>query len=267
MQKEPNKKLIGLFVILGFILFIGIIGHSIISRILTDKKHLVVMYFDESVKGLNVGSPVVFNGVAIGKITQIELLADPATMTFKVPVYAQLTPMKSIKQPISAVDRLWQKKSTLNVMIEKGLRARLLTQSYLTGQLMVELTMIPNSPENLYHNPYDITHNIPEIPTVLSPAGELSKGFQDLPLKRSMEKFEKVLDNIAQYLPIMMPALAETSENLSQITKAAAPATDPTLNNLNQTLYDISDAARSIRNLTDYLERHPESLLRGKGGK
>ncbi len=265
MPKEPNRKLIGLFVIIGLILFLGIVGQSIISRILTDKKHVVVMYFNESIKGLNVGSPVVFNGVEIGKVIRIELLGDPTTMTFKVPVYAQLTPMKSMNQRPFDADRLWQKKSTLNLLIEKGLRARLLTQSYLTGQLMIELSMMPNTPEDMYRNPYDIAHEIPEIPTVLSPVGELSKGLQDIPLKRSIEKLEKVLDNIAQYLPIMMPALTKTTQNLEQITVAIVPAMDPTLNTLNQTLYDISDAANSLRNLTDYLERHPESLLRGKG--
>lgn len=263
MPKEPNKKAIGLFLIAGFILFTLIIGHVIIGRLFSNDKSIAVMYFDESVKGLNVGSSVVFNGVEIGKVTKIELIGDPQNMTFSVPVYARLTPMRETG---GIADQIWRRKSMLDLMIEKGLRARLLTQSYLTGQLMIELSMLPNTPVNLKNADRDNRRNIPEIPTILSPSGELSKGLQDLPIRRSMEKMERILDSLQKQLPIILPALASAAQNLAAVTSKIAPQSDDIVNNLNKALYDISDAARSLRNFADYIERHPEALLKGKKG-
>lgn len=263
MPKEPNKKAVGIFLIVGFILFTIIVGHAVIGRLFNRDQSVAIMYFDESVKGLNVGSPVVFNGVEIGKVTKIELIGDPQNMTFSVPVYVRLTPMQETG---GIANQIWRGKTMLDLMIEKGLRARLLTQSYLTGQLMIELSMLPNTPINLKNAERDSRRNIPEIPTVLSPSGELSKGLQDLPIRRSMEKMEKILDSLQKQLPVILPALASASKNLADITEKIAPQSDDIVNNLNKALYDISDAARSLRNFADYVERHPESLLKGKKG-
>ena len=98
MSQEPNKKKIGLFLLLGIIVFFLIIGQSVLSRFKVDNKQIAVMYFNESVKGLNVGSPVVFNGVEIGKVIKIELIANPQSVTFLVPVYVQLTSLSKMKK-------------------------------------------------------------------------------------------------------------------------------------------------------------------------
>lgn len=260
MPKEPNRKTIGIFALIGIAALFGIIIHSVLHRFTSATKNTVVMYFDESLKGLSVGSAVVLNGVEIGKVTHIELIGDPMSLSFSTPVYAQL-------RSLHLTDRLspfQSKKEVLTTLIEKGLRARLITQNYLTGQLMVELLMNPNAPADLHNNPRDIRHNIPEIPTVLSPTGELSKGLQNIPIKRYVDKIEKILDTLGAQLPVILPNMAQTSQNLSVATTNLSPRMNDTLDNLNQTLSDMSEAALSLRNLTDYLERHPESLLKGK---
>ena len=260
MPKQPNRKTIGLFILIGFIALLGLIVHSVWDRLISDEKNTVVMYFDESLKGLSVGSPVVLKGVEIGKVTHIELIGDPTTLSFNTPVYAQLRPMHRTDQ----FSHFWGRKSTLDILIEKGLRARLITQNYLTGQLMIELIMKSDTPAEMHNNPRDIRREIPEIPTILSPAGELSKGLQNIPIKQSLDKLEKILDTLGQQLPVILPTLAQTSKNLNTLTHNLPPRMNDTLDNLNQTLSDVSEAALSLRNLTDYLERHPESLLKGK---
>ena len=77
MRKEPNKKLIGLFVVIGVLIFGLLIAGYVRKELFPPKDNMVVMYFDESVKGLSVGSPVVFKGVEIGKVTKIDLIATP----------------------------------------------------------------------------------------------------------------------------------------------------------------------------------------------
>ncbi len=263
MHTEPNKKAIGLFLLTGITVLFLIVGQAVIGRLLNRDKYMAVMYFEESVKGLNVGSPVVFNGVEIGKVVKIELVGDPTTLTFQVPVYVQLTPMAKMKDTGGWL-KFVERPRSLGLLIEKGLRARLLTQNYLTGQLMIELGMFPNTPVHFVSALRDSRRDIPEIPTILSPGGELSQSLQDLPLKKTFDHIENILTAWDKNMPIILPALARTSQNVEAITTRAAPATVNTINNMNDAMNAVSDAMRSLRNLTDYLEQYPESLLKGK---
>ena len=68
-------------------------------------------------------------------------------------------------------------------------------------------------------------------------------------------------------LPILLPALTESSRHLDRTLEKVAGSSDETISNLNETLHEVSDAAKSFQNLTDYLERHPESLIQGKKGE
>ena len=87
MRKKPNNKMIGLFIICGIALFFAIMGTFISDKILQGSNRMVVMYFSESIKGLDVGSPVVFKGVSIGKVTKIDIVADLDKLDFSIPVY------------------------------------------------------------------------------------------------------------------------------------------------------------------------------------
>lgn len=271
MSREPNVKTVGLFIVIGFAVFIGIIAKFTLNKIMPSREDIVVMYFQESVKGLNVGSPVVLEGVEVGKVVQIELIANPKTMDFSIPVYVRFLKIKNDDD--TNIVSLIEKKKMLKELIQRGLRARLVTQSYLTGQLMIELAMLPDSPIVLKKDKN--SGNVFEIPTALSTIGELSKGFQDLPLREMVDRANRILGTIETQLPGVLPQFAELGKSMNELAltlnKSAVkadkvfPKTNQTLNNMNQTLIDISSAAKSMRNLADYLERHPEALLRGKG--
>ena len=257
MRQQPNKKSIGLFLVVGVVALALIIGQTVVSKIFQDRQYLAVLYFDESIKGLNVGSPVVFNGVEIGKVIKIELVGNPQSLTFQVPVYIRLTPMKQMQ------GQNWDfgsRQTALDILIQKGLRARLLTQSYLTGQLMIELSMMPDSPIRLADTARDRQSGVPEIPTVLSPVGEISRGFQDLPVRQTFERLEYILAELDK----MMPVLNNLMKNIEKITSVIAPRTADTLTNVNEAFNQLADTMRSVRNLADYLEQYPEALLKGK---
>ena len=259
MRKEPNKKLIGAFMLSGLAVLLVVFGIFFKERIFPDKGKILVMYFEESINGLNVGAPVVFKGVQIGKVTAIDLLANAENLEFSIPVYVKMEQRKNIEDSEFASGP-----AVLDELIKKGLRARLTTQSYLTGLLMIELELLPDTPVILHHtrnNP-----NILEIPTVLSPLGKFSKGVQDLPLRASVLEFNKFFQTLNAELPATLAQLKEASASLNKILSNNRGATSETLNNFNRTLNSVSEAARSMRNLTDYLERHPEALLKGKEG-
>lgn len=257
MRKQPNTKMIGLFISIGLAAFLLIIGSYVSGKIFADKGSMLVMYFDESIKGLNVGSPVVFKGVEIGKVVKIDLIADTENLTFSIPVYAKMETQKQISSHGE------ENRVLLNALIAKGLRARLATQSFLTGQLMIELEMLPDTPVVL--NGKEPNETL-EIPTVLSPIGEISKGIQDIPVKKIAAKINAFFDKLNDSLPIILPQIEKALAGTNQLIKNNAQVTSDTIDNLNRTIIYVGEAAKNVRNLADYLDRHPEALFRGKGG-
>lgn len=264
MKKEPNKKAVGLFLFIGFLILFGLIGQSIWQKVMRDKKNVFVMYFDESIKGLSPGAPVVFRGVEVGKVINIQLVADADNMTFQVPVYARIKPMGLAKDDSSWVN-IWKQKHVLENLIHRGLRARLATQSYLTGQLMIELVMLPDTEIKTVTE--EGFAQFVQIPTVLSKTEALAKGIDELKLQKTMDQVGHIVNVLDEQLPVLLPALSDTVKNLDKTLKKVADNSDETIFNTNKALTDISDAARSVQNLADYLEQHPESLIKGKRGE
>ena len=84
MGKRINPAAIGGFIIGAVVLII--VGVLVFSRgqFLSDKRTFV-MYFDESVKGLNVGAPVDFQGVRIGSVTDVRVRYNVQDGAFRIP--------------------------------------------------------------------------------------------------------------------------------------------------------------------------------------
>ena len=267
MRKEPNKKAVGLFLVVGVALLVGLVGQTIFHKIYTDTKDLAVMYFTESLQGLTEGSPVIFQGVEVGKVTRVVLVTNKNDLNFHVAVYARFKETDIISEG-SLWEKLWKKDKELDfldLMIKEGLRARLATQSYLTGQLMIDLVMLPDTEITMFESPKN--ENIPQIPTVLSKKEEFARGLNSLKVQEMISGINNVAEVLGRELPILLPALTESSHNLDRTLEKVSVSSDETISNLNETLRDMSDAAKSVQNLTDYLERHPEALIRGKKGE
>ena len=267
MKKEPNKKAIGLFLVIGFALFLGLIGQSVLHKLNADKRDLAVMYFSESLQGLSEGSPVIFQGVELGKVTRIVLVTNKDDLNFHVAVYVRFKDTDIISEG-SLWEKLLKKDKDLDfldLLIKEGLRARLASQSYLTGQLRIDLVMLPDTEINMFESPKK--ESIPQITTVLSQREELVRGLNKIKIQETLEKINAVSDSLGKELPVLLPALTNSSKNLDKTLTQMAGASEETLSNLNETLRDVSDAAKSVQNLTDYLEQHPESLIKGKKGE
>ena len=144
--------------------------------------------------------------------------------------------------------------------------------NYLTGQLMVELEMMPVDTPAVYRSK---DGSIPEIPTVLSPLAELSRGFQEIPLKQTVTRMNKFLDSLNEQvvpklntvledfaqIPEQTKGIPETLRNIDRAVKEVPDA----LRSFDRAMTNISGAAKSLNNFADYIERHPEALLKGKG--
>lgn len=276
MQNKKTYKMTGLFVIVGLVCFFGIIAYFISSKFTINKNAMIVMYFDESIDGLSVGAPVVLSGVDVGKVVKIKLIPDFEEGTFKVPVFITI-------DGGGDADRE-EVEETLKHLIEKGLRARLVNSNFLTGQLKIELVMDTSQKAIMRGD-----GSYMEIPTEYSSYAMLSKDLEDVSLREILSKLGNILNDIDENLPIIMKSIGSVSANvdenlpsimsninsvagnISNITSKMDAVMDKkngeatkTMNNFNNTLEEISKASRSLKNLVDYLERHPEAIIQGK---
>lgn len=258
MKKQPNLKLIGIFTVMGIALFVGFVLLFVGDKLFVDDDDLAVMYFDETLKGLKVGSPVVFRGVEVGKVAKIDIITDLDEMVFKLPVFINID--ERVFRKVGD-DDIKTKKAFIEKMVEKGLKGRLINQNLLTGQLMIELEIMPEV-EAVYKSR---AKKFVEIPTTLSPLGALSKGLQDLPVKPLLENLNELLTTANEKLPAILDEAKSITGSLNKGLKGSTRGRSNAIDNFNKALRDISEAAQTFKNLTDYLERHPESLLRGKG--
>jgi paraquat-inducible protein B len=168
MRRKANKSLIGAFVAGGILLFILafiLLGAGSLS----GTKPTAVSYFQDSVSGLDIGAPVKFRGVTIGKVSQVLLrTSGQAPSDYSVPVVMEFAPDLLTRR---GLDQALLDKTGLRGSIEKGLRAKLQQQSVITGVLYIELDYFPDSEFKLR----DLRGEVAEIPTLPSNLGALTK--------------------------------------------------------------------------------------------
>jgi paraquat-inducible protein B len=242
------------------------------------KKVQWLLHFDSSVRGLNVGAPVEFKGIKVGEVTDINLEFDWEKLAFRVPVLIEIEPER-----LEVVgEKTGERSKAMEILVEKGLRAQLKRGSLLTGQLYVNLDIHPDAP------PCKIGYDgrCMEFPTLPTPIEEITSD-----VTRILDKLEKLpLEQIGNDLRDAMQHLSKTIAHLEKLAqkfdKQVAPAASATLqkaqksltkvdrllnaespmgHEMKHALEELADAARSIRSLSDYLERHPEALIIGKG--
>jgi Paraquat-inducible protein B len=243
-----------------------------------------VMTFAQSVRGLTVGAPVDFRGITVGEVKSIDLAYDAQAVKFRTAVEILLYPerMRSkaarAKGPIGPADRIKR-------FVEHGLRGQLRAGNLLTGQLYIALDFFPDAPKGTI----DASHNPPEIPTFAAAGlsdlqetlAKIVKRLDQIPfdkigndLKVALEQLNVTLKKADTLMAKMnnevAPELKATIEQARK-TLAAAERTvapdSPVQDDLRETLQEITRAAESMRQLVDFLEQHPESLIRGKREK
>ncbi|WP_296806239.1 MlaD family protein [Thiocapsa sp.] len=259
-------------------------------------KERYLLFFEGSVRGLTVGAPVMLRGITIGKVLDIQLQLSVEDLQFHIPVLIELEPERVVvRGDRGALD----KTGMIRQLVAKGLRAQLKTGSLITGQLYVELDFYPDvAPEVLAkQGDYDVLPTIPgslealtnKVTAILDrldafPFDRIGKDLTDTlagaseivnsaALKQGIVELEQSLSEIralAEQLNTgIAPELAETLRQTTATLRGVSRMIEegsPISVELRRSLNEVSGAARSLKVLTDYLERHPEALLRGKGG-
>ncbi|MFH1871169.1 MAG: MlaD family protein [Pseudomonadota bacterium] len=193
MSRKANPTLIGAFVL-------GALTLAVVTTLLLTggswfgERRQHVMYFEGAAQGLQVGAPVVFLGVKVGTVTQIQLGLDPQSHRFLVPVTIELEPQVVRTRggdPIDLRDR-----ATVRQLVERGLRARLRMQSLLTGQLYVDLDFHPDKPAIFAA----LDPEQSEIPTIRTAVQELATKLEGFPMDKFLADVAAISDAVNQLM-------------------------------------------------------------------
>ncbi len=235
-----------------------------------------VMYFNESVRGLNIGAPVMLRGIPIGKVTGITLEIDDKTAEIVIPVVVEIEPdrIKKINTPSAMTT-----KERVAHLVAKGLRAQLQTGSLLTGQLFIALDLFPQSKVVTHKNDTGYLE-FPTTPNSMDQIINSAKAIMDkiskLPLETMTTEINKTLESLQGTTKAATETLVTANGTLSSADKTMSSAQQvlntlepgsTTQYELNQLLQELTQTASSVKQLADYLEEHPDSLIRGKQEK
>ncbi len=255
---------------------------------------IILLKFKQSLRGLRPGAEVSFRGLVLGQVKSIGIDYDPKQQEFSMPVLVQIYPER-LGQRYTEYRK--QSKYTaqqrLQLMINRGLCAQLRTSNLLTGQLYVTFDFFPKAipakkgaPKNKAD--MDTFHALVELPTIPSSTEEIQTQVSEIALKLSKVPFDQIGDELQQSLKVLRETLNSAGLLAEKLNNDVAPeitvamkdlretldaaertlsADAPLQQDIRQTLQELTRAAVSLRVLTDYLERHPESVIRGRRGE
>ena len=246
-------------------------------------------FFTDSVRGLGVGSSVEFLGIQVGTVSEVKLDLDPASGKAMARVRFDVEPERIGQQPpqndADSPDPVAQR------LVAHGVRAQLRSGNFLTGQLVLSLDFVPNAaPASVSRDgKYVVLPSVGGgIDAILASAGDIAQKFDRLPI-----------DEIGANLNATLRAASGAAQGVEQLSRTASQGLAPTLRRLpeitselegalatanrflsqadrsyggdshlarevDRAMTEVGDTARSIRQLADFLDRHPEALIRGR---
>jgi paraquat-inducible protein B len=328
---RPNTRLIGAFIAAALVVTVGLVAFFG-SASLFSRSARFVLFFDQSINGLNLGSAVKFRGVPVGAVERIMIRfegQDPESSAIPVVIRVDQSRLeKDLGLPPEVFER-----EVLTRAIDRGLAAQLNLESFITGQLFVELSYVGEN-ANLFRVALEGDPEILQIPTITSSmdqitadAAKLVADARDVDLKRLNDNVNQALENLAEVLAgidsegisravvaaagrveqtfgseefvSLMASLRETAdqaratlasldladgpmaasvernavrleavlENFEALSASAntlvAPGSDLRYE-LENALRELGRAGRSLRELSDFIERNPRALLTGR---
>jgi paraquat-inducible protein B len=268
------------------------------------KRIRFVLFFDGSVRGLNLGAPVEFKGIKVGSVVDVRLEFDSVNTTFRIPVLIEIEPERIIAR---GAQEQSSPQDMLRTLVERGLRARLQTGNLLTGQLFVELDMHPGTAIRLAN----VGGEIPELPTIPASLAEITASVKGVLENVNKLDFETINAELVSTLegasrltnsPEIKTALNELELALTTFRTMVAKLdnrVDPIADNIDKTVTagrkalgkvqgtlrlvddvlksdspiqgsyiqladELTETARSIKTLVDMLSRNPDAFIFGK---
>ena len=207
---KRNALLIGGFVIAALaMIVVAVLWLS--GNNLFKKQQEAMIFYKGNVTGLYVGAPVGFRGVTIGQVENIGIEVDRDTLQALVPV--------RVKLQADALRFNGSKDTPMDVaaLVQRGLRARLVAQSFVTGQKSIELDFVPNTPATLIGD-----SSKPEIPALAERFGALIDQVAELPLRETVQDIRDTVKELRGTLASVQHALDSAQTVLGTTSKELA---------------------------------------------
>lgn len=330
-RTNPNPKVIGAFVTAAIILIVALVMYFGTASFLNRSTHCI-LFFDQSINGLNVGSSVKFRGVPVGQVRRIMIRADgQRKSSTAIPVIIEINRSR-LEQELGASSDIFDPEQ-IQSAIDRGLVAQLNLESFITGQLFVEFSFEPGKmSETKTH--LESLNGIVEVPTLNSSLDQITtdaaqiiadigaldleelnenvnrllvnaadtlEGIDSVGISKSVvgaadevaqlvssdafkssllaarEAFEAVRDTagsfdlsggpLATAIDSWTVQISQTLDGLDGLTQDASALLKPGSDSryeFENMLREVSRTARSIRLLSEYLERNPNALITGR---
>ena len=241
------------------------------------RRNYYFAHFPHSVRGLEPGAPVEFLGFKIGEVVDLKLELDVEKVKFTAPVLFYIEPER--------IHTLGDKQITgsglVEGMVQRGMRAQLKSGNLLTGQLYIDLVIQEKAPARKI----DYSLAYPRLPTIPSDVEALTASVRSILDDMKQIQFKRIGNDMHETLTLLNSNLGKTDKLFDEFNVATMPQIEAALTSLQQTmealrksvgsdsdlnqdarlaLAEMAEAARAFKVLSDYLAKHPESLLKGK---
>jgi paraquat-inducible protein B len=263
---KRNALLIGAFVLAALtMIVVGVLWLS--GNNLFKKQQEAMIYYRGNVSGLYVGAPVTFRGVAVGQVEEIGIQVDRDSLNSLIPVRIRLQP-DALRFKRNGADSAID----LPTLVQRGLRARLVAQSFVTGQKSIELDFVPDTPDTLVGD-----GRRPEIPALGDRFGALIDQVADLPLRDTVQEMrdtvkelrgtlvsvQHTLDSSQQLLAGAAGELAKTGRESRVTLQVANEAVRQVQENTAATLASITQLSDVTRNTVTAAQPELQRTLQG----
>ncbi len=248
MSKRANPTLIGAFVVGAVAIAVAAILVLGGGRVLFADKSTYVMYFQGSVKGLSIGSPVRFRGVDIGNVKDIKLVVTRKRGDrIDIPVIVEIDNTRFLLNP--DIEEA-ESGDDIDKLIKLGLRGQLQLQSLLTGQLFIQIDYYPNTPvqlteDSMFKGRYE------QVPTINTPIEKLARKLEDFPFEAVLDDISTTIKGINKLVngPDLQHSLASLHVALDKITalvESIDKQVDPLASGVADTLRDASVSLENV---------------------
>lgn len=304
-MKKANPALIGVFVLGAIALAVGgvvIFG----SGKYFEERTRIIMYFEGSVNGLSVGAPLKFKGVPIGEVAEIRLLADQEENIVAIPVIAEIDDGKlatnlgaeidlddeNIREMVaSGLRATLESQSLVTGLLYVGLDIQP-DSGAKTLEIKSAYPQIPTLPSTLEQFSATLTslmkqlrdvnfkklgdgitetvdglNKIVNSPEITETITELDKTL--IAMRQAVEEINGAIEPVATDIERTMEEATKVMESLRKTVDTAQSLIEPDAPlayQLEQTIKDVGDAARALRQLAELVDEQPTVLLYGKEG-
>jgi paraquat-inducible protein B len=230
------------------------------------------LIFNESVRGLVPGAPVEFRGVPIGEVAEVRAQIDVKTLEFSVPVTIHMDAQRLGVKVVglkSQAEYAAMRIKLFDSLVARGVRAQLRTGNLLTGSVFVAFDFFPGAPPatvDWSQTPVQLPTIPGQLQVMETKVTDIINKLDKMPLEQIGDNLRKAIADLDLTLVSARGTLVSAQGTLDNTSNLTGP-NSLQVQQLDSTLQEVSRAARSLRVLADYLERHPETLVRGKKGE